>query len=111
MELKEKVEEDYKKIKIQYQSQGTEQVYQQSGIIARKNQIYLCCIRQAELLERIPLLNQSLLKEANLIDAIDRFYVPDRDVEWKVFLWMESQMETERQRIKKSLHKIYVKKG
>ena len=68
--VKEKVEEDYKKIKEEYKDREIEQICAHGVEAARKFQIYQCCLDWADKLEKIPLLSKDILENHNLIEAV-----------------------------------------
>ena len=68
--VKEKVEEDYKKIKEDYKAKEIEQICAHGVEAARKFQIYQCCLDWADKLEKIPLLSKDILENHNLIEAV-----------------------------------------
>ena len=94
--VKEKVEEDYKKIKEDYKAWELEQICEHGAEAARKFQIYQCCMDWADKLEKIPLLSQEIMENCNLIEAVYASEAPKGDVKWQFFLWLESQMEEKR---------------
>lgn len=94
--VKEKVEEDYKKIKEDYKAWELEQICEHGAEASRKFQIYQCCMDWADKLEKIPLLSQEILENHNLIEAVYAAEDPNCDVKWQFFLWLESQMEEKR---------------
>ena len=67
--VKEKVEEDYKKIKEDYKAREIDQLFAHGAEAARKFQIYQCCMDWADKLEKIPLLSQDILENHNLIES------------------------------------------
>ena len=96
--VKEKVEEDYKKIKEDYKAREIEQLCAHGAEAARKFQIYQCCLDWADKLEKIPLLTQDILENNNLIETVYSVENPkgDGDAKWQFFLWLEGQMEEKR---------------
>ncbi len=94
--VKEKVEEDYKKIKEDYKAKEIEQICAHGVEAARKFQIYQCCLDWADKLEKIPLLSKDILENHNLIEAVYAAEDPKGDAKWQFFLWLEGQMEEKR---------------
>lgn len=96
--VKEKVEEDYKKIKEYYQAKGFDWLCKQGIVAARKFQIYECCLEWSDRLEKIPLLTGGIVQKQNLIEAVYAFEdFRGQDVQWQIFLWLEQQMEETRE--------------
>lgn len=98
MKLQKKLEEDYKRMKRRYLLLGPEELFQLSGEISRKIQIYRYCLRYSYAIEQIPDLAKKLLSLDDLLEDAYRFLVSlemlEQNIEWDMLFWLDSQMCT-----------------
>ena len=98
MKLQKKLEEDYERMKRRYLLLGPEELFQLSGEISRKIQIYRYCLRYSYAIEQIPDLAKKLLSLDDLLEDAYRFLVSlemlEQNIEWDMLFWLDSQMCT-----------------
>ena len=98
MKLQKKLEEDYERMKRRYLLLGPEELFQLSGEISRKIQIYRYCFRYSYAIEQIPDLAKKLLSLDDLLEDAYRFLVSlemlEQNIEWDMLFWLDSQMCT-----------------
>lgn len=96
MKLQKKLEEDYERMKRRYLLLGPEELFQLSGEISRKIQIYRYCLRYSYAIEQIPDLAKKLLSLDDLLEDAYRFLVSlemlEQNIEWDMLFWLDSQM-------------------
>lgn len=96
MNMREKLEEDYERVKQNYILLLPEQIYQLSGEIYRKEEIYQYYKRYMQLLENVPDLARKIMKMDNLIEDAYAFLANVSllgcRVECGMIFWLDSQM-------------------
>lgn len=96
MGLQEKLMMDYEELRAGYLQKGPEEIFEKSGELAQKLQIYRYLLLHANALEQIPAVKAAMTAEQNVLDSIYRELeeiCPQWHLEDGMILWIDRRMD------------------